>query len=133
MKKFMCLILVMTFCACFALPAFATEGDDGYVPSPSVPPVECDHASTTVVGEKNATCTSKGYSGDHVCDNCGEVVTQGESIAMVDHDYVDGVCADCGAEEPDSNGFKLVWVIVPVVTLAGVAVAGFFVLRRRIW
>ena len=45
MKKIICLILVLTFCACFAMPAFAAEGD--YMPSPGTQPGECDHASTT--------------------------------------------------------------------------------------
>ena len=129
MKKLICLFLVLTFCACFALPAFAAEGDNGYTPSPSIPPVGCEHATTTVVGQKDATCTAEGYTGDTVCDNCGEVVTKGESIAMVDHNYVDGVCANCGAEEP-SDGFSWWWLLL-IIVLAGGATGGFFVYRKK--
>ena len=76
MKKFrflalVCLLLVMTMLvtAC-GKKKDKGNGDDG-----------CSHESTSVVDKKDATCTVDGYTGDTVCDNCGETVEEGQTIA----------------------------------------------------
>lgn len=67
----------------------------------------------TVVGTKNATCTSKGYTGDKVCSICKNTLEKGKEIAAKNHTEVklpavaatykatgltEGKkCADCGA------------------------------------
>ncbi|MBQ7107869.1 MAG: hypothetical protein IJN95_02125 [Clostridia bacterium] len=43
--------------------------------------VTCPHEYTKVEGKKDATCTEAGYTGDTVCEDCGEVVTKGTDIA----------------------------------------------------
>lgn len=43
--------------------------------------VVCQHEYTKVEGKKDATCTEPGYTGDTVCEDCGEVVTKGTDIA----------------------------------------------------
>ena len=58
-----------------------------------------DH-DTELVGAKDATCTEDGYTGDEVCKICQTVVKQGEVIPALGHDYKDGKCSRCGAEEP---------------------------------
>ena len=58
-----------------------------------------DH-ETELVGAKDATCTEDGYTGDEVCKVCQTVVKQGEVIPALGHDYKDGKCSRCGAEEP---------------------------------
>ena len=55
---------------------------------------------TELVGAKDATCTEDGYTGDKVCKVCGVTVKQGEVIPALGHDYKDGKCSRCGAEEP---------------------------------
>ena len=55
---------------------------------------------TELVGTKDATCTEDGYTGDEVCKVCGVTVKQGEVIPALGHDYKDGKCSRCGAEEP---------------------------------
>ena len=55
---------------------------------------------TELVGAKDATCTEDGYTGDEVCKICQTVVKQGEVIPALGHDYKDGKCSRCGAEEP---------------------------------
>ena len=55
---------------------------------------------TELVGAKDATCTEDGYTGDEVCKVCQAVVKQGEVIPALGHDYKDGKCSRCGAEEP---------------------------------
>ena len=55
---------------------------------------------TELVGAKDATCTEDGYTGDEVCKVCQTVAKQGEVIPALGHDYKDGKCSRCGAEEP---------------------------------
>ena len=55
---------------------------------------------TELVGAKDATCTEDGYTGDEVCKVCGVTVKQGEVLPALGHDYKDGKCSRCGAEEP---------------------------------
>ena len=55
---------------------------------------------TEPVGAKDATCTEDGYTGNEVCKVCGVTVKQGEVIPALGHDYKDGKCSRCGAEEP---------------------------------
>lgn len=56
----------------------------------------CKHTSTEVVGEKAATCTVKGYTGDTVCKVCKELTKKGTETPATGHTYVNGVCKDCG-------------------------------------
>lgn len=46
---------------------------------------------------KDASCAEKGEK-TFTCDNCGDVYT--ENIPVLGHNYVDGVCSNCGAEQP---------------------------------
>lgn len=67
----------------------------------------CTHEGTTerqnvVIGD----CTTDSYSGDLVCTVCGKTVENGETTTAPGHNYVDGVCDICGAEEPE--GYTLV-------------------------
>ena len=48
----------------------------------------CLHENTTLTGCVAATCTTAGYSGDYICDDCGETVTAGAAIAALGHDYI---------------------------------------------
>ena len=59
------------------------------------------HAPPVVEGKQNATCTEDGYTGDTVCSVCGYVMAKGAAIPAAGHDFVDGVCSACGAEDPD--------------------------------
>lgn len=129
MKKLICLILAMVFCMSLACTAYAAESGDGFVSSPgSTEPVECDHSSVKVVGKYDPTCTSEGYTGDKVCEECNIVVAKGTTIAKTAHNYEDGVCTACGADENnpktgDSSNIAL-WIGVMAIAVVGlVAVA----------
>ena len=55
-----------------------------------------EHTFANSVTIKEATCTSAGEE-KQVCTNCGyEMITS----KTVPHNYVNGVCAECGAEQP---------------------------------
>lgn len=61
---------------------------------------ECGHASTHKDNASEATCTEDGYTGDDVCDACGEMVSQGDVIPAMGHNYQWGYCTRCWAAEP---------------------------------
>ncbi len=48
----------------------------------------CDHANTVVEGAVSATCTTDGHTGKTVCSDCGETISEGETIGAIDHDKV---------------------------------------------
>ena len=52
--------------------------------------VPCAHASTTLTDAVAATCTTDGYTGDYVCDDCGAIVTAGSVIPATGHTWVTG-------------------------------------------
>lgn len=62
----------------------------------------------TITGAKEPTCTKTGLSGTGVCDDCGLVVFENETINALGHNYVNGVCMNCNATEPvDGMKFEL--------------------------
>lgn len=78
---------------------------------------KCKHPSTELTGEKAATCSADGYTGDKVCSDCGEVVESGSKIPALGHNYeetitktpsclVDGskklTCKTCGDEKTET-------------------------------
>ena len=72
--------------------------------SQSEPPKPCEHTNTTVEGAIAATCTTAGHTGTTICSDCEKTIDEGETIPVTDHDYVDGVCSSCGAEENAGGG-----------------------------
>ena len=56
---------------------------DAYLAGNLTASITCDHVSTTLVGAKEPSETEEGYTGDEVCDVCGEIVKQGEVIPML--------------------------------------------------
>lgn len=53
-------------------------------------------------GVKEPTCTEAGYSGNLVCDACGEIIQGGTTIPALGHNYENGVCTRCGALDPSA-------------------------------
>ena len=63
---------------------------------------ECKHTNTVVEGATEATCNTPGFTGNTVCADCKEVITNGTEIpATGKHTFVEGKCTVCGAEDPD--------------------------------
>ena len=109
---------------------------------------------TELVGAKDATCTEDGYTGDEVCKVCQTVVKQGEVIPALGHDYKDGKCSRCGAEEPttpvepgkpqqpekpttpdtpatgDSSNMTALWVVLAVAGLGIIALVVLLVTKH---
>ena len=107
---------------------------------------------TELVGAKDATCTEDGYTGDEVCKVCGVTVKQGEVLPALGHDYKDGKCSRCGAEEPttpvepgkpqqpekpttpatgDSSNMTALWVVLAVAGLGIIALVVLLVTKRK--
>ncbi len=62
------------------------------------------HGEIELRGEREATCSEKGYTGDRVCKDCGAIVEKGQEIELKAHVFVDGRCTVCGAaEKPDDS------------------------------
>ena len=59
------------------------------------------HDSFEIVGAKDPTCTSEGYTGDKVCKLCGETIEKGTVVAKLAHDFQNGKCVVCGTDDPD--------------------------------
>ena len=56
------------------------------------------HSETVVTGQKKATCTDSGYTGDILCAACGRQIQAGTVLPATGHHYgSDGKCVDCGA------------------------------------
>ena len=76
----------------------------------------CEHTNTELVDAKTATCQENGYTGDTVCKDCYKTITAGSTITMLDHDYLDNVCVNCGATKPilqvasGKCGTNLTWI-----------------------
>ena len=117
-------------------------------------PIPAKSHDTELVGAKDATCTEDGYTGDEVCKVCQTVVKHGEVIPALGHDYKDGKCSRCGAEEPttpvepgkpqqpekpttpdtpatgDSSNMTALWVVLAVVGLGIIALVVLLVTKR---
>ena len=57
---------------------------------------------TEIRGQKAAGCTENGYTGDTYCLGCEEKLQTGEVIPATGHNYVNGDCTKCGAEDPNA-------------------------------
>lgn len=55
---------------------------------------------------KAPTCTEAGLSNGKKCSVCDTILTAQEEIPATNHNYVEGVCSVCKAEDPDYNGPK---------------------------
>ncbi len=52
---------------------------------------DCDHPRSHIIDIKEAACEEKGYSGDEVCTNCGDVLEAGKGTDALGHDWNEGV------------------------------------------
>lgn len=49
----------------------------------------CEHKTTELRNQKDASCTEAGYSGDTYCISCGDLLAAGNVIPALGHDYID--------------------------------------------
>lgn len=96
------------------------------------------HDQTKLVGERQATCTTEGYTGDKVCSVCGILLEKGKSIPKTEHNFQNGVCTMCGMAQPSEpaavpprtgeGNQRTLWLALLLVSGACLAAA---VLARR--
>ncbi len=60
-----------------------------------VNPWHCHDEELTTLN-KAADCTVNGYNGRTYCETCKSVIDWGTVVEATGHNYVDGVCKDCG-------------------------------------
>ncbi len=66
--------------------------------------VSCSHTNQGQANAVAATCVKPGKGADTVCLDCDKVIDEGKEIPATGiHNYVNGVCADCGAKEPSGS------------------------------
>ena len=56
-----------------------------------------NHITTTIVNQKDATCTETGWGGDACCSGCKKILTQGKLIPALGHDYAPEFTVDKAA------------------------------------
>ena len=59
------------------------------------------HTEVAIGEAKEATCTEPGMTAGKKCSVCGEVLEAQKEIPALGHDFKDGKCTRCGAEDPD--------------------------------
>ncbi len=126
----------------FTVDVEATCLTDG---SMSIHCTRCDAVKESVVikargyhvpvttGAKEATCTENGYTGDTVCQDCKTILQKGEVIPAKGHNYENGVCTVCGAEQTSPNTGAALAVLGSLMALLfiGFAVLVFAARKRR--
>ena len=122
MKKVMSVLFVLLLSMSLAVTAFATDDFVGSIGEGGTP---CDHENTSKVNEKDPTCTQDGYTGDTVCDKCGEVVEEGSVIEATGHIFdKDGVCIICGGKDVPQTGdtnHLILWIGLMVMSAGALA------------
>ncbi len=84
------------------------------------------HGDEVLIDKFEATCTTDGYTGDLVCEDCGHKFEEGTIIKALGHEYKNGVCIRCGQEETPATGDEnhmMTWIFVmsaAVVVISGV-------------
>ena len=61
-----------------------TDTDCGYSYDETIDKLVCDHSDTKVVNKADSTLVKTGYTGDTVCNTCGETIATGTTIAKLD-------------------------------------------------
>lgn len=128
MKKVISILAILILCLSLTVTAFAT--DDGFYDSVGEEGTPCAHEHTSEVDQKDPTCTTDGYTGDIVCDECGEVIEEGTIIPAPGHNMENGACTECGTPDvplTGDNSHMFLWVSLMVVSVVAlVLVAGIF-------
>ena len=67
---------------------------------------ECQHTNTSIKNAVEATCGKEGYTGDTVCDDCGETIATGTTIpATGNHQYTSTVVKEATCTEAGQTKF----------------------------
>ncbi len=95
-----------------------------------------NHGDTVLKDKKEPTCEEKGYTGDKYCEDCGDRVEKGKTIAKLKHQYVNGYCKACGSKKPafwnpfTGDAFPLT-LCVGIMVVSGAALAVILVLKKK--
>lgn len=93
------------------------------------------HIYGDYVSDNNATCQKDGTK-TATCTGCSKTDTVTDEGSVTPHDFKDGVCADCGEEDPDAKGkgpgiYLWIFLILLVGGIAGGVV--FFLQKKKLW
>ena len=79
--------------------------------------LSCKHTTTKTEGAVEATCEEKGFTGNTVCADCGELIAEGTEIAALGHNYEGNTCTVCG----NPKTFDVFGIMVAVMAASGTA------------
>ena len=96
-----------------------------------------------IQNNREATCTKEGYTGDHVCTVCGEVLQAGIAIPKLDHSFKDGRCTICGLTDSDfksdaesvspqtgDSSNSMTWIVL-LLTVSGIVFLAALSYRKK--
>lgn len=96
-----------------------------------------------IQNNREATCTKEGYTGDHVCTVCGEVLQAGIAIPKLDHSFEDGRCTICGLTDSDfksdaesvspqtgDSSNSMTWIVL-LLTVSGIVFLAALSYRKK--
>lgn len=63
----------------------------------------CQHKNTKVKNAREATCTKQGYTGDTICEDCGETLQEGSVIPMSEHRWDEGRITEAATTEKEGE------------------------------
>ena len=104
----------------------------GYEELEELPILPCKHENAELVGQKDATCTAVGYTGDLYCAECEKTIAKGENIAKLPHTFEDGMCTVCGADQSSpSTGDTTIVPAVMLMMLSGAVLMYLIALKKK--
>ena len=74
----------------------------------SIPAISCKHTEgTKISGVKEANCTQNGYTGDTVCKTCNTVLTKGQTVDALGHNFQITGAKEATCTEHGATGEKI--------------------------
>jgi hypothetical protein len=88
------------------------------------------HKYENYVSNNDATCQKDGTK-TASCTGCDAKDTVEDPGTKKDHEYKDGACVYCGAEEPSNGGAGWIIAVVSVVVVGGAGAALYFLKFKK--
>ena len=80
-----------------------------------------EHVQEDLPGEE-ATCTEPGKSKGAKCSICDRIMIRQTELPATGHDYVDGVCTNCGDDQNVPNTGDMIAVAAALIAVSGMAI-----------
>lgn len=90
------------------------------------------HIFGDYVSNNDATCDKDGTK-TATCSGCGKQDTVTDENSKKPHNFVDGSCTDCNAEDPDYKKPAVIWpwILILIISFIALAVAGYILYTKK--